>query len=41
MGDDFDSMNIKNVGLLKIANISFDERELEAVLFYPKGIASI
>ena len=40
-GDDFDSMDIENVGLLKIANLSLDEPELEAILFDPKGNATI
>ena len=32
---------IQNIGLLKIADISLDEPELEVVLFYPKGNVSI
>ena len=34
-------MDIENVGLLTIANLSFDEPKLEAVLFDPEGNASI
>ena len=30
--DDFDSMDIENVGLLEITDISLDESELEVVL---------
>ena len=33
-GDDFDSMDIENAGILKIADLSLDEPELEAILFY-------
>ena len=40
-GDGFDSMDIENVGLLEIANLSLDELELEAVLFDQEGNASI
>ena len=40
-GDGFDSMDIENVGLLEIANLSLDEPELEAVLFDQEGNASI
>ena len=40
-GDDFDSMDIENIGLLEIANFSLDEPELEAILFDPKGNATI
>ena len=40
-GDGFDSMDIKNAGLLKIANLSLDELELEVVLFDLEGNASI
>ena len=40
-GDGFDSMDIKNVGLLKIADLSLDEPELEAILFDLEGNASI
>ena len=32
-GDGFDSMDINNVGILKIADLSLDELELEAILF--------
>ena len=40
-GDGFDSMDIENAELLEIADLSLDEPKLEAVLFYPKGNASI
>ena len=40
-GDGFDSMDIENAGLLKIADLSLDEPELEAVLFDPEGNARI
>ena len=39
-GDGFDSLDIKNAGLLKIANLSL-ELELEVVLFDLEGNASI
>ena len=32
-GDDFDSMDIKNAGILEIVDISLDELELEVILF--------
>ena len=32
-GDDFDSMDIENAGILEIVNLSLDELELEAILF--------
>ena len=32
-GDGFDSMNIENVGILEIADLSLEEPELEAILF--------
>lgn len=31
--DGFDTMNMKNAGLLEVANLSFDELELEAIMF--------
>ncbi|CAL8152421.1 unnamed protein product [Prunus armeniaca] len=31
--DGFDTMNMKNAGLLEVANLSFDEPELEAIMF--------
>ena len=34
-------MDIENAGLLEIANLSLDKPELEAVLFDPKGNATI
>ena len=37
----FDSMDIKNAGLLKIVDLYLDEPELEAVLFDLKGNTSI
>ena len=37
-GDGFDSMDIENVGLLEIADLSLDEHELEVVLFIQKGM---
>ena len=36
-GDGFDSMDLENSGLLKIANLSLEEFELEVVLFDPEG----
>ncbi|KAH7567990.1 hypothetical protein JRO89_XS07G0208300 [Xanthoceras sorbifolium] len=36
-GDGFDSMNMENVGILEIANLSLDEPDLEAVLFSSSG----
>ena len=32
-GADFDSIDIESAGLLKIADLSLDESELEAILF--------
>ena len=40
-GAGFDSMDIKNAGLLEISNLFLDKPELEAVLFYLEGNASI
>ena len=40
-GDAFDSIDIENARLLEIADFSLDELELEAILFDPKGNASI
>ena len=40
-GDGFHSMDIENAELLKIADLSLDEPELEAVLFNPEGNNSI
>ena len=40
-GDGFDSMDIENVSILEIANISLDEPELEAILFDSEGNASL
>ena len=40
-GDDFDSMDIENAGILEIANLSLDEPELEAMLFDSEGNASL
>ena len=34
-------MDIDNVGILEIADLSLDELELEAILFYSKGNASL
>ena len=39
--DDFDSMDIKNVGILEIADLSLNEPELEAILFYSEENASL
>ena len=39
--DGFDSMDIENVGLLEIADLSLDEPKLETVLLDPKENASI
>ena len=39
--DGFDSMDIENVGLLEIVDLSLDEPELEAILFDPEGNATI
>ena len=33
-GDGFDSMDIENAGILEIADLSLNEHELEAILFY-------
>ena len=32
-GNDFDSINIEHAGMLKIADLSLDEPQLEVVLF--------
>ena len=40
-GDGFDSMDIENVGLLEIVDLSLDEPELEAIGFDLEGNASI
>ena len=40
-GDGFDSMDIENIGILEIADLSLDEPELEAILFDSKGNASL
>ena len=40
-GDGFDSIDMENARLLEIAYLSLDEPELEAVLLYPKGNASL
>ena len=40
-GDGIDSMDIKNAGILEIADLSLDEPELEAILFYPEDNASV
>ena len=40
-GDGFDSMDIENVKILEIADLSLDEPELEAILFDSKGNASL
>ena len=40
-GASFDSMDIKNVGLLEIVDLSLDEPELEVVLFDLEGNATI
>ena len=40
-GDGFYSMNIENAGILEIADLSFDELELEAILFDSEGSASL
>ena len=40
-GDGFDSMDIENIGILEIADLSLDELELEAILFDSKGNASL
>ena len=34
-------MDIENTGILKIADLSLDEPELEAILFYSEGNASL
>ena len=34
-------MDIKNVGILEIADLSLDEPELEAILFYSEENASL
>ena len=39
--DGFDSMDIENVGLLEIVDLSLDEPELEAILFDTEGNATI
>ena len=39
--DGFESMDIENVGLLEITDLSLDESELEVVLFDLKGNTSI
>ena len=36
-GDDFGSIDIENAGILEIVNLSFDELELEAILFDSEG----
>ena len=40
-GDDFDSMERENAGILEITNLSLDEPELEAMLFDSEGNASL
>ena len=40
-GDGFDSMDIKNVEILEIADISLNEPELKAILFDSGGNASL
>ena len=40
-GDGFDSMDMENVGLLKIVDLYLDEPELETFLFDSKGNATI
>ena len=40
-GDGFDSMDIENARIIEIADLSLDEPELEAILFYSKGNASL
>ena len=40
-GGGFDSMDIKNVGILEIADLYLDEPELEAILFDSAGNANI
>ena len=39
--DGFDSMDIENVGILEIADLSLHELELEAILFDSEGNASL
>ena len=40
-GDGFDSMDIENAGILKIADLSLDEPELDVILFDSEGNASL
>ena len=40
-GDDFGSIDIENAGIFEIVNISFDELELEAILFDSEGNTSL
>ena len=40
-GDGFDSMDIDNAGILEIVDLSLDEPELEAIVFYSEGNASL
>ena len=40
-GYGFDSMDIENARILEISDLSLDEHELEAILFDPKGNASL
>ena len=40
-GDGFDSMDIENVVILDIVDLSLDEPELEAILFYSEGNVSL
>ena len=40
-GDDFDSMDIENAGILEIADLSLYEPELEAILFDSEGNMSL
>ena len=40
-GDDFDSMDIENDEILEITDPSLDKPELEVILFYSEGNASL
>ena len=40
-GDGFDSMDIENARILEITDLSLDEPELEAILFYSEGNTSL
>ena len=40
-GDGFDSMDIENAEILEITDLSLNEPELKAILFYSGGNASL